>query len=334
MGLVTPTPSAALDIGSNSVHLLVAHRGSDDGSLPRVVPLVDVSLHVGIGPVVDATGELGAEVRESLRATVEGYLGQARDLGVTVVLVLGTEALRRAADTAALVAAIGGPVGRTVVVLDRAAEALLMLLGVTGGRVDGSLAAVDIGGGSTQVAMARPGERPRVASLDVGSASLAAAHVTTDPVTEAQVDAMRRAARQHVSALDMDSPDRVVIAGGSGTNVSRLLGRDRTTPVGRADIASALTLLQSHPARELAARTGLTPRRVAQLAAGLAIGEALLDDLGLDAAEVSDASLREGSLIAWWLAGDQWLEALPSLVMGEGDVGLRSPAPEGVDRAS
>jgi exopolyphosphatase/pppGpp-phosphohydrolase len=69
---------------------------------------------------------------------------------------------------------------------------------------------------------------------------------------------------------------------------------------------------------------------VAQLAAGLAIGEALFDRLRLDVADVSDASLREGALIAMWTAGDDWQVALRSIIEG----GAARPAPGGQDRAS
>ncbi|MEZ4597910.1 MAG: hypothetical protein R3C32_14500 [Chloroflexota bacterium] len=56
-----------------------------------------------------------------------------------------------------------------------------------------------------------------------------------------------------------------------------------------------------------------------QLAAGLVIGEALLDRLGLDVAEVSDASLGRSVLIASWVAGDDWATALSAIA------GVRAP---------
>lgn len=307
---MTRSLAAALDIGSNSVHLLVARQGA--GAVP--VPLVDVSHQAGIGQAVDATGHLGAPIREELIRTVEGYVLEAHALGADAVLVLGTEALRRASDAPDLVDAVRRRTGRPVIVLDGTSEGWLTLLGVTGGRIRGALAAIDIGGGSTQVTVARPGGPAVVGLLAMGSARLAGAHISHDPVTHAEIEALRSAARAHVSVLEVPGTDRAIVAGGSGTNVSRLLGRTRTTPIDRQTIETAFVLLRSHPAEALAARTGLTPRRVAQLAAGLALGEALLDRFGLDAAEVSDASLREGALIASWLAGDGWLEALPLLV--------------------
>jgi exopolyphosphatase/guanosine-5'-triphosphate,3'-diphosphate pyrophosphatase len=324
---VNPSPlAAALDIGSNSVHLLVAGQGPD--GVPA--PLLDVSHQAAIGRTVVATGELGAELRDELVETVAGYADQARELGATTLLLLGTEAVRQAADATALTSALRTVTGHAITVLDRTSEGLLTLLGVTGGQVPPSLAVVDIGGGSTEVTMMRPDGRPMVGIVPVGSAHLALAHIHHDPVTDDEVAALREAARAHVAALDMPRPVRAIVAGGSGTNVSRLLRRERTTPIDRAALEEGFAVLRAHPAEELAAWTGLTVRRVAQLAAGLAIGEALFERLGLDIADVSDASLREGALIATWIAGPDWQEALPAIVARRA-VGR---APDGQDRAS
>lgn len=322
--------AAALDIGSNSVHLLVARV--DPTRAPE--PVMDISHQAGIGRAVDASGMLGDELRELLLATVEGYVGEARGLGARRVLLLGTEALRQADDTDHLVGAIHARTGLSLRVLDRTAEGLLTLLGVTGGVVDASTAVADIGGGSTEVTVTHPGGPPVIGVLPTGSARLAASHIRHDPVSEAEVEALRQAARAHVMDLDLPHPARAIVSGGSGTNVSRLLGRIRTTPIDRAAIDEAYGLLRSQPVTALAARSGLTVRRVAQLAAGLAIGEALLEHLGLERAEVSDASLREGAIIAATAAGDSWLGALPTLVGGAPMVPTPDPAGLAPDQAS
>lgn len=325
-----PQAAAALDIGSNSVHLLVALEGPDGAP----APLLDVSHQAGIGGVVDATGVLGPGLREGLVAIVGGFVAQARAEGARSTLLLGTEALRNAADAGILADAVHALTGSSVTIVDRTSEGLLTLLGVSGGRVPPSLAVVDIGGGSTQVTVAQPDGRPVVGLLPVGSARLAAAHIRHDPVTDDEVAALRRAARTHVSALQVPRAERAIVAGGSGTNVSRLLGRERTTPIDTAAIATAMDLLRDQPAESLALRSGLTVRRVTQLAAGLAIGEALLERLGLDAAEVSDASLREGALIATWRLGDRWLDDLPVLLDGAREDRQRGPTADDRDRAS
>jgi exopolyphosphatase/guanosine-5'-triphosphate,3'-diphosphate pyrophosphatase len=324
------SPAAALDIGSNSIHLLVAQRGPDGA--PR--PLLDVSHQAGIGGIVDATGMLGPELRREILGTLDDYLEQARGRGAGPLALLGTEALRMATDASGLAADVMLRTGLVLMVIDRTTEGLLTLLGVAEGKVPRSLAVVDIGGGSTEVTVATPDGPPVVGIIPVGSARLAARHIRHDPVTEAEVAALRAAAREHVADLEMPRAVRGIVAGGSGTNLSRLLGRPRSTPIDRDAIEQAFRLLRSHPAEVLAARTGLTVRRVGQLAAGSAIGEALFERLGLDVAEVSDASLREGAIIAMWEAGEGWLDRLSELVRPHRQGGRPGPATEARDRAS
>ncbi|MFN8518267.1 MAG: hypothetical protein U0667_02510 [Chloroflexota bacterium] len=323
-------PAAAIDIGSNSVHLLVARPGADGAP----ATLLDVSHQAGVGLHVDATGELGSMLRWSVVTTLVDYVAQARAAGAMDVVIVGTEAMRRAGDATLLAEELKDETGLTATVLDRVTEGLLTMLGVTGGRIPGSLAVVDIGGGSTQVTVAHPDGPPVVGLLPAGSARLAARHVHSDPIIDEEVASLRLAARELVAGLDVPYVERAIVAGGSGTNVPRLLGRERTTPVDRATIRDSLTLLREHPAADLAERTGLTPRRVAQLAAGLAIGEALLDHLGLDVAEVSDASLRDGLLIATWDAGADWLRALPGIIASRSSRDAADRAADARDGAS
>ncbi len=323
-------PAAAIDIGSNSVHLLVAGPGADGAP----VTLLDVSHQAGVGPHVDATGGLGPFLRWEVVRTLDDYVAQARASGATDVVIVGTEAMRRADDATLLSDELQERTGLTASVIDRVTEGLLTMLGVTGGRIPRSLAVVDIGGGSTQVTVAHPDGPPVVGLLPAGSARLAVRHVHSDPITDEEVASLRLAARELVAGLDVPHAERAIVAGGSGTNVPRLLGRERTSPVDRATIHDSLTLLREHPAADLAERTGLTPRRVAQLAAGLAIGEALLDHLGLDVAGVSDASLRDGLLIAWWDAGADWLGALPDIIASRSGRHATDRAADAPDGAS
>ena len=87
------TTSAAIDIGSNSVHLLVAEE-SAQGTL---VTLADDSLQLGLGRVVQQQGRLGAESRRAAAAAVAVFADEARALGAGDILLMGTQPLRHAA---------------------------------------------------------------------------------------------------------------------------------------------------------------------------------------------------------------------------------------------
>ena len=112
------------------------------------------------------------------------------------------------------------------------------------------------------------------------------------------------------------------MVGGSGRNLIRLVqGFDGATSDASGEtevidadaLALAVTLVRAHRAADLVARTGLRDRRIRQMAAGTALIEATMREYGLDELEVSDASLREGAILAVALAGDRWREHLASL---------------------
>jgi exopolyphosphatase/guanosine-5'-triphosphate,3'-diphosphate pyrophosphatase len=305
------TTSAAIDIGSNSVHLLVAEVGPDDS----LEILADESLQLGLGRVVHHQGRMGAAARRAAVETVSGLADRARDLGADRVLLMGTQPLRRAADRSLLVRSIRDSEGLDLVVLTHDQEATLTLLGVSIGRaVDGPLLVMDVGGGSSEVIVVVPGMAPVVGAFPVGSARLSEMVVAHDPPTAAEVAELRVRARALVEPLPSGSPVLGIVSGGSGTNISRLLGRDRTTRVTMDDLEAALALLATRPAASLALETGLTERRVHQLAAGIAIVEALMDRYRLSVTEVSDAGLREGAVLVEARFGADWVANLPGAV--------------------
>ena len=89
---------AAVDVGANSVHLLVAVVTGR-----RLEPLVDESVFLGLGDRVDAAGTLGPAKRGELVAVLVRYAETARRLGAGRIAFVGTEPLRRAGDAAAAV---------------------------------------------------------------------------------------------------------------------------------------------------------------------------------------------------------------------------------------
>jgi exopolyphosphatase / guanosine-5'-triphosphate,3'-diphosphate pyrophosphatase len=143
---------AAIDLGSNSVHLLVAAVHGH-----RLEPLLDTSEFLGLGRAVDEGAALGPELIAGLVATLASYVEGARALGAGPIVILGTDPLRRATDAAVATVAIEARTAAAVDVIDHEEEALLTLLGVTAGRpVVRELVVVDIGGGSSEVLAVGP----------------------------------------------------------------------------------------------------------------------------------------------------------------------------------
>jgi exopolyphosphatase / guanosine-5'-triphosphate,3'-diphosphate pyrophosphatase len=309
---------AAIDVGSNSVHLLVGIV--DRGSLE---PLDDESVQLGLGDTVDACGLVPDPTRETLIETIRAYVATAERLRAGHLTLVGTEPFRRAGNTTSVAAEVLRRTGHALHVLSHQAEAELTLIGVTHGHhPQDRLLVVDIGGGSTEVILVGAGGEPHVGAVRSGSARLSSLIVRHDPPTLAEIEALRAESGRLVADLPAASPERGVVVGGSGTNLA-LITRTAGSPphITIATVERGLALLAETTCSELAATFAITTRRAWQLAAGAAFIEAVSRRYGLDDLEVSTASLREGAILAAWLAGDAWPEQLPALVAPEPGAG-------------
>jgi len=308
-----PRVGAAVDLGSNSVHLLVAAiRGH------RLDPIVDESSFLGLGAAVDERGYLGVAARDELAATLRGYAAAARRLDAATITFLGTEPIRRAVDGARIVAGVEAASGVPLHVLTHEEEAYLTLVGVTEGRpVDVETLVVDIGGGSSEFAAVGPGDRARAGGLRLGSNRLTTAHVRADPPTRAEVEAMRKAAEAILRQALPATPATVVAVGGTASNLLKVApgGQEDRTLTGDR-LAAAVHNLLGARAAATSERYRVNPKRARLLPAGAAIVEALMRRYGVERVEVSDASLREGAILVADHVGIAWRDQLTELAHG------------------
>jgi exopolyphosphatase / guanosine-5'-triphosphate,3'-diphosphate pyrophosphatase len=311
--------AAAIDIGSNSVHLLLTDRA---GAVLR-----DESVLLGLGAMVDMEGFVPEEGIAAVIEALSGYIAAAEEAGAESVTLLATEPLRRASNRTRVRQAVEAATGHELLVLSHEEEALLTVLGVLEGMpVDRPTLVLDIGGGSSEVVLLEPGADPVVGVIPVGSARLTAQHVEDDPPTDDEVLELRAESHHLCNSLPTGHPVRGIVVGGSGTNLIRLTtdeGDENAPDSGLIDTvrtARAIEIVKSTPSAELVEAYGLRQRRVRQMAAGASLIEAALDCYNLDAFEASAASLREGVIIARAQAGDTWRQRLGELVSG-----LRQP---------
>lgn len=303
--------AAAADVGATSAHLVVA---AVDGV--RLELLADESAFLGLGEAVAARSHLGADLIGTLAVTMAGFAERARSLGATRVAFVGTDPLRRAADAAQAVYAVGRS-GVGLHVLTQHEEAILTLLGVTEGRpVDRRLVVVDVGGGSTEFIVATPGEPPQFAGFPLGAGGLTRLIVRHDPPTATEIAEMRQAARD-LLADGLEPPvGDLVLVGGTATNLLRLMPPSSAGTLTSLRVAGALALLARSTAADVAARHGTRPERARLLPAGAAIVGALLERYGSDGGRVSERGVREGTIRALARAGVCWRDALPELARG------------------
>ena len=308
-----PTVGASIDIGSNSVHLLVAHVAEHE-----IEPLADESVFLGLGAAVAARHFLGLDARTGLVDALRTYVADARALGADEVTLIGTEPLRRAGDGRTLVHEVGRALGLPVHVLTHAEEALLTVVGVMAGRpVAHETLVVDLGGGSSEFCVVGPDGAPRAAGLRLGSARLTDRLAAHDPPTAEELYEMLVEARRLVDQAPDARPREIVAVGGTASNLVKVVrfGRSRRV-LTRDGTAKALALLTAEPAELAALRHAIKPERARILPAGAVIVDAILRRYGVDSMRVSEAGIREGAILARAHAGPAWRDRLPDLAHG------------------
>jgi exopolyphosphatase/guanosine-5'-triphosphate,3'-diphosphate pyrophosphatase len=325
---------AAIDVGSNTIHLLVARCAVDGGAL---APLADETEVVRLGEDVGATGVIGLErMRRALEA-VAAQAARARELGAEVGLGLATEGVRAAANGAELLRRVEAEAGVRLHLLTGEQEAALTYWGVTGGvdEVDRRRAVIDLGGGSMELVL---GQGARIAwrvSLPLGAGVLLARARLSDPPTEAELARVRELAETSLAAVTPPgTPEAIaiVIACGGATNLLYTLARvalgiaeDEAATADRAGLTGVVGALSREHLRELArllgtlsaeeimTRYGLRDPRVRLLAPGALALVAALDRLGAHRLLVSRQGIREGAIRAYLRHGADWLAAAESL---------------------
>ena len=304
---------AAVDLGSTSVHLLVA-RVVDH----RIEPLIDESVFLGLGAAVVGTGLLGSTGRRELADALAVYALQAREAGATAVTFVGTEPLRRLADAARIVSEVDAATGVPLHVLGHEEEAFLTLIGVTEGRpVEHDVLAVDIGGGSSEFVSVGPGQRAVAVGLRLGAARLTGRHVQRDPPRPDELLRLREAAAEAVVVAPSSRPAEIILVGGTASNLLKIIPDGRLKRRLRAtDLETAFGVVAEHSAEDLAERFLVRPARARILGAGAAIVEAIMVRYGVGEVRVADGGVREGAVVAVAHAGSSWRDRLEEMAHG------------------
>jgi exopolyphosphatase/guanosine-5'-triphosphate,3'-diphosphate pyrophosphatase len=292
---------AAVDIGSNTVHALVADvvRGR----------LVDVAHYVEmpeLGVTVARTGVLGSRAKVAIRALRE-VVDKAKTHHFELLIAGATQAVRQASDGKAFAREAGQAIGATVHIIPAKREAELSFLGVAGshaGRREWTM--VDLGGASTEVAIGLGRKMVRSATLPIGSGVLASTYFSDPPTPEERARMRKHALRELAHAPDGDV-ERLVATGGTATNLPLVLSRRNPPPVlTTADLLACEARLDGAAAVEVGQSVGLPANRIKAMRAGVEALLLLLDWYGLALLHISHQGLRHGMLLAYLEKGGDW----------------------------
>jgi exopolyphosphatase/guanosine-5'-triphosphate,3'-diphosphate pyrophosphatase len=186
--------------------------------------------------------------------------------------------------------------GVEVDVLDEEEEGRLAFIGATkslGHPVDGTVAVVDVGGGSSEVVYGTLAEGvTEVRSFKIGSGSLAEDHLESDPPSAAELRDLRDHISDFFEEAELDQPDQAVAVGGSATSLRTLVG----AVLEYETLERAVRVLSSDEIVEVAKRFELDSRRVKLLPAGVLILEKFSQMLGRPL-QIGKGGLREGIIL-------------------------------------
>ena len=281
---------ACIDIGSNTTRVLVADV--EDGRLREVLQRRAFT-RIGKGL---RGGEISREKIAEVAAVVTEQRALVEQLGGASLRVVATAAIRGAANASEFTAALRSDCGVDVEVLDGGEEARLAFLGATrtlGEPLPGRIGVVDVGGGSTELAIGTLREGATWSeSFRVGSGMLADGYCHTDPPAAAELHAMREHAHGVFEGLALPPVDAAVAVGGSAASLRRLVG----AVLDPESLERAMRVLSSEPAEDVARRLSLDRVRVALMPAGLTVLDAASAALGRPL-RIGRGGLREGVLL-------------------------------------
>jgi exopolyphosphatase/guanosine-5'-triphosphate,3'-diphosphate pyrophosphatase len=306
---------AVLDVGSNTVHLLVvdAYRGA------RPLPAYSHKAELHLSEHVTDKGSIDKSGADALVDAVHGALAVAEDQGSEDLMAFATSALREAPNGPMLLERVKSETGVDLEVLAGQDEARLTFLAVRRwfGWSAGRLLVIDIGGGSLEIALGIDEEPDVTESLPLGAGRLTRDRLHGDPPNKDDVKALRKHVRAELGRVlrpfgAQGSPGTSVATSKTFKQLARLTGAapssdgiDVARSLRRDDLAKWQPKLAEMTVKERAQLPGVSIGRAPQLLAGAIVAEAAMDLFEVDTLAVCPWALREGVILRRldWLFG-------------------------------
>ncbi|MER7050208.1 MULTISPECIES: Ppx/GppA phosphatase family protein [Streptomyces] len=296
-----------LDVGSNTVHLLVvdAHPGA------RPLPAHSHKAELRLAELIDAEGAIDPAGVDRLVETIHRAVQAAEDQGCEQVLAFATSAVREATNADAVLARVRAETEVDLQVLTGEEEARLTFLAARRwfGWSAGKLLVLDIGGGSLEIAYGIDEEPDAAVSLPLGAGRLTASSLPGDPPTAEDVRALRRHVRTEIARTvgefsRFGPPDHIVATSKTFKQLARIAGAARDAEglyvqreLSRKSLQEWVPKLAGMTVEERAGLPGVSVGRARQLLAGALVAEGAMDLFGAQELEICPWALREGVIL-------------------------------------
>jgi exopolyphosphatase / guanosine-5'-triphosphate,3'-diphosphate pyrophosphatase len=295
---------AVIDVGTNSTRLLVA-----DVSGRQVEPVRRISTVTRLGRGVDLSGHLSNEAIEDVCAAIASYVSQIEELDAEAVETIATSAVRDADNGSAFIAELRERFALSARVLDGEEEARLTYLGATHEAPPTQpTLVVDIGGGSTELIVGHNSQISFHDSLQVGVVRHSERHLTSDPPTPGELEALAADVRGSIerSLGSGLRAERGIAVAGTPTSLAAveqaLEPYDPAKVHGHVLVLPAiqrmLSRLASLPLSQRVEVPGLHPDRAPTIVAGVVVLVEAMRAFGLEEVMVSEHDILYGTAIS------------------------------------
>lgn len=296
-----------LDVGSNTVHLLVvdARRGG------HPTPMSSTKATLRLSEATDSSGKITRRGADKLISTIADFRNIAASSGCAELMAFATSAVRDAENSEDVLARVRAETGVELEVLRGVDESRLTFLAVRRwyGWSAGRIINLDIGGGSLELSNGVD-EEPEVAlSLPLGAGRLTREWLKEDPPGRRRVQVLRdwldaELAAASVTVLDAGTPDLAVATSKTFRSLARLTGaapsgagpwtRRTLTASGLRQLISFISRMTTADRAEL---EGVSAERAPQIVAGALVAEASMRALSIETVDICPWALREGLIL-------------------------------------
>ncbi len=308
-----------LDVGSNTVHLLVvdAHHGA------HPLPQTSEKSVLRLAEQMDSRGKITRMGADHLIRTVHDAVESAAAMGCEDLMAFATSAVRDASNSVAVLTRVQAETGVELQVLSGEEEAILTFLAVRRwcGWSAGRLLMVDIGGGSLEIASGIDEEPDVAVSLPLGAGRLTRSSLENDPPRRRELETLREHIIEQLAEparklREAGTPDRVVGTSKTIRSLARLSGAAPSSAGPRvrrtltdAGLSQVIAFISRMSAEDLAELDGVSTSRSHQLVAGALVVQATMRALDVDEMTLCPWALREGVILRRldWL---DWLDGI------------------------
>lgn len=296
-----------LDLGSNTVHLLLvdAHHGAAPVPASKLKMPLRLSEHLTDDGRID-----DAAVQQLISFIVRGQ-ELAEDLGATEIMAFATSAIRGASNGELVLDQVRRDTGLDVAVLSGEDEARMTFLAVRRwfGWSSGRILALDIGGGSLELASGTDEEPDAAVSLPLGAGRLTRDLLDGDPPSAESVRELRRHARASIAEVvgrirRVGEPRMAVASSKTFKQLARICGAAPASEgihaprvLKASDLREVVPRIARMSSSERAELPGVSEGRSAQMLAGAIVAEAAMDLFEIDELVICPWALREGIIL-------------------------------------